>query len=99
MGWGIDFKADIFLSRMNFDGNKYQVEDAINSIEEDLVKLKIEIYMYAAATPKDVCPEDWEEENISFLRTRLDELFEEYDGQIVLLDHLKLYLETLQEKV
>ena len=36
MGWGIDFKADIYLSKQDYQGNKYNVAEAIDELLDSI---------------------------------------------------------------
>ena len=40
MSWGIDFTADIFLSRQDYGENIYRVQDEINDLKKIHPRLK-----------------------------------------------------------
>ncbi len=53
MGWGTQFKADIYLSRQRYS-SKAEVQCEIEDNEQMLKEQKERLLMYASATPKDV---------------------------------------------
>lgn len=55
MGWGTDFKAEVFLNRLVF-ANKYEVEEAIKEKSNDIIQNEVLLLGYAMATPKDIFP-------------------------------------------
>lgn len=96
MGWGTDFKADIFLNRMNFE-NKSEVEDKIEELRKSISDAKVRIKMHASANVKDLIPEDWKDQPIDFISNELDVLFEWHDECLNTLQLLNLYKEKLEE--
>lgn len=97
MGWGTDFKADIYLSRLKFE-NKGLVEDKIEELEGILDSIRQQILMYGSSNIKDVTPEDWKEEAIRFVHVEVSQLLAEYDENFKLLIDLKYYHEHLSEE-
>ena len=95
MSWGIDFKADIFLSRQSYD-NKLQVDDRIRELNEDIKELESEIKMYASATPKDIITEETDSV-ISSINRNLDDVLERYNEYLLDMYRLQLYLEYLND--
>lgn len=97
MGWGIDFKADIFLNSISFS-NDLEVDELIKETEYDINNLESRINMYAASNPKDVVPDDWKEEVVMFLHTNVTELLVELQEKAVLHYNLTLYKQYLEDK-
>ena len=62
MGWGTDFKTDIYLNRMIFN-SKGELEDKIEELEKGITTCKEKLLMFASSTPKDIIPDDWKEES------------------------------------
>ena len=61
MGWGTDFKADVFLNRETYR-TEYELDDKIEEIQLDIVNIRAKILMYSATNIKDIIPEDWKDE-------------------------------------
>lgn len=97
MGWGIDFKADIFLNRISIE-NMYQLEDIIEEKKKELLMCKEQIMMFTSSTPKDIIPEEWKEEPIRFLQNEVDSILEDYNENMNLLRDLYYYKEYLENK-
>lgn len=57
MGWGTDFKTNVYLNRQIFK-NKQEVEDAIKEKEEQIQTDTELLLMIAMANPKDLVEED-----------------------------------------
>ena len=49
MGWGIDFNADIFLSKQEYGNNMEQVKDAIEDDSNTINTINNKINMFASA--------------------------------------------------
>lgn len=96
MGYGIDFKADIYLNRISIE-NKYQLEDMVQEKEKELITYKEQIMMFVSSNPKDIIPDDWKDEPIRFLQNEVDQIFEGYDENMNLLKDLYYYKEYLEE--
>jgi len=97
MGWGIGFKADVYLSRMQFNSIQ-EVEEKIEENRKDIEDAKQRIKMFVSATPNSIIPKEWEEEPINWLVNSVNDLFElieDYTRENVLLNQ---YVEYLEEK-
>ena len=98
MGWGIDFTADIFLSKQNYQENVYQVIDAIEEYEKDIANYEKSILIHCAANLKDIVPEEWKDDSVVWLNNIITEMLIEI--QTISSEKLKLelYKEYLEEK-
>jgi len=96
MPWGIDFKADIFLSRQNYP-TKHSVEDRIEELDELISECEAKLKMYASSTPKDIIPTDDSEDPIYWIGARIDEELEAYREYVINRYNLDLYLYYLTE--
>lgn len=94
MGWGIEFKADIYLSRQSYS-RKSEVEDKIDEIDRLITDHEAELKMFASATPKDIVPSD--EEQIDWINNRINEILLAYQECLVDRYQLSLYLDYLNE--
>ena len=95
MGWGIDFKADVYLNRMQF-GSMQEVEEKIEENKLGIEDAKQRIKMFVSATPNSIIPKDWEEEPINWLVNSVNgwfELIEDYTRENVLLNQYVEHLE------
>jgi len=75
MGWGTDFKADVYLNKLTFI-NELEVQNKIDENISDIQDAKQRIKMFASATLSDIIPDDWKDEPIDWLNNSLNELFE-----------------------
>jgi len=98
MGWGIDFKADIYLSKQDYQGNKYNVAEAIDELLDSISENQKELLMYASAHIQDVCDPEWISEPISWLRSKINELTNNMLEEQTKVVNLQYYLEYLQEQ-
>jgi len=96
MGWGIEFKADIYLSRQSYS-SKGEVEDRIAEIDKVIYDCEAELKMYASATPKDIVSPDDSEATVNWLNTRINEVLEMYQEYLIERYRLALYLEYLND--
>jgi predicted DNA-binding protein YlxM (UPF0122 family) len=94
MGYGIDFTANIYLSRQSYS-SKGEVEDRIREIDKDLNNCEALLHMYAVASPRDVSPP--EDEPIFYLKNRVNETLEEYQDLLSDRYGLEFYLEYLND--
>ncbi len=97
MSWGIDFKADIFLSHISIN-SIVELEDLIKEKEQDIARYKESILMYASSSPKEITPEDWEEESINILQNQVNMIFVDYEETMNLLKDLYYYKEFLEDE-
>jgi len=96
MGWGIEFKSDIFLSRQSYS-SKSEVEDKISEISESIVDCESKLKMLAIATPKDIVSTEDSGDMINFFNDEVLGLVEELEELTVNRFKLNLYLEYLNE--
>ena len=87
MGWGTEFKANVFLSREevtpeNVSDHLAEVENDINSVRTDLIAL-------CSATPKDVTPAD--EEPLTYVRTTGLDYLDYLEDLIIKRTKIQLY--------
>ncbi len=95
MAWGIDFTADIFLTRQDYGKNISQVEYAIEELEELVNKNEKIILMYCSSNfINDLNHED---SQINKLFYEIEEVLNELREMNVHLYQLNLYKEHLQE--
>ena len=90
MGWGIDFKADIFLYKQNYQENVYQVIDAIDEYEKDIANYEKSILIHCATNLKDIVPEEWKDDSVVWLNNIITEMLNEI--QTLSKEKLKLEL-------
>ena len=96
MGWGIEFKTDVYLSRQSY-ASKHEVLDRIDEINTDINEMDTRLYMYAASTPRDVVVGQDVEDAVSWTHVTLQPLLEEYKEQIYNRTLLGLYVDYLTE--
>lgn len=94
MSWGIDFKADIYLSRQSYS-SKGEVEDRMEELDKEINDYETELKMYAISQPRDVVPDD--EDQISWINNRINEILELYQECVNERFKLYLYLEYLND--
>lgn len=94
MSWGIDFKADIFLSRQEYP-TKHSVVDRIEELNELISECEAKLKMYASSTPKDIISPDDSEDPIYWISSRMNEELEIYREYLINRYNLDLYLEYL----
>lgn len=95
MSWGIDFKADVYLSRESFI-SKLELEDTIEECYKDMEDVKQRIAMYMSSSLSEVVPEEWEGDKITFLRNELADLLESYNDYFKRALKLEMFLEYLE---
>jgi len=95
MGYGIDFSADIYLNRYTND-NISVLEDDIEDLKTDIALSRLKLAMFAASNPKDIIPDEWNEEPIRFISNFVEEEVQnilDYSRQLM---NLEYYLEFLE---
>ena len=70
MAWGIDFKANVYLSRMTFT-SIYQVEDKIKELEDEINTAREILSMLAIASPNTIIEQD--EDPIYSIKNRVED--------------------------
>ena len=96
MGWGIEFNADIYLSRQVFN-SKTEVEEKIEEIVQYINNSKSMLMMFASSTPKDIIPEEWEENPLDWINNQINEILDTLQEDMIKTYNLRLYLEYLEE--
>jgi len=96
MGWGINFKTNIYLSRQNFS-NKFEVINKIKGNDEIIKKHEDIFKMFASSTPKNIIPDDWNEQPIDWLNNSITDELINYNELIIENYNLSLYLNYLIE--
>lgn len=96
MGWGIDFKADIFLNKV-YVNSKYDLECQIEDCKEELKIIKTKLYMFSSSSPKQIVSKEWKDDVLGYIQIELNNLFEEYDITIEKLINLKYLLKNYDE--
>lgn len=99
MGWGIDFKADIYISRERYD-NLFQLLEEIDDTEKYVRSIREKILMQCASGAKYGCKdiEGHEFDPIEYVHTQVNEWLEEYDREQCRLFNLYLLKEDWDEK-
>ena len=97
MGWGTEFKTEIYLNRMTFE-NKGILEDEIEELEQTIERYKRELLMYCSANVRELIPKDWDEEPITFIYNKVNELLSQLEEDTLLLYKLELLLENFDAK-
>jgi hypothetical protein len=54
MGWGIDFKADIFLSKQNYNENVHEVQEQIDELEEKNMYIEKRLISLISMSPEHI---------------------------------------------
>lgn len=57
MGWGLSFKADIYLSKETYN-TENEVQDSIDELDKDINRVKRRIALMIASSP------DWKIKNL-----------------------------------
>ena len=96
MGWGVEFKTDVFLNKETY-GTQIELEDAIKETEDDQQKMISRVMMIVSANPRDIVPEEWKDQPIDFLHTEIDNLMDEILETERLLVKRYMYLEYVKE--
>ena len=96
MGWGTDFKIDIYLNRKVFS-NKYEVEDKISELEQSIENNKSLLKIYASSTPSDIIPEEYKDDPIGWINNEINLIFETIEEELLDCYRFRLYLEYLEE--
>mgnify|MGYP001298660873 CR=1 FL=1 len=96
MSWGIEFQTDIYLSRQEYK-TKYEVEDRIKELSNDITDCESKLKMYAIATPKDIVHAENAEDIFDYINQEVLTLLEWYEELIIDRFKLNLYLEYLDE--
>jgi predicted RNase H-like nuclease (RuvC/YqgF family) len=99
MGYGIQFKPDIFIPRLTLS-TVSELKDKIEETEEYIEDIQRRLLMWASSNPRDVIPEDWKNEPINFIRNEVSELIDFLLEESTNLHNLKTLLEYVKtEKI
>ena len=101
MAWGVEFTADIFLSRQDYGENVYRVQDEIDELKKYSADLKERMLMLVAGGKDMVNTKDCENNEcdaVDILHTRFNDMLELYDEYQSSLYNLYLYKEYLENK-
>lgn len=101
MSWGIDFTADIFLSRQDYGENIYRVQDEIDNVKKNIQSLKERMLMMAMSGVNSVCTKDCEGNDcdvVDVVHSKFCELLQYYDEEQTQLYDLLLYKEYLEKE-
>lgn len=100
MSWGINFTADIFLSRQDYGENVYAVQEEIDSLVRQNRSLKERMMMMVTGGVSSVCTKDMdgnECDPVDILHAKFSDLltmFDENNTRIIDLGYYKQYLEN-----
>lgn len=89
MGWGTRFICNVDFNKKSYD-NAFQLDDEIKETEEMIKLIREYILMYCSSNIKDITTEDWKEQPIEFIHSRVSGLIDdilEKQGEL-----MKLYL-------
>lgn len=104
MSWGIDFTADIFLSRQDYGENIYVVQDEIDDLKKQSQQIREKLLMMIMGGVKSVNTKDCEDNEcdaVDVLHIKFNDLMEWYDEcntKMLDLHYYKEYLENKQNK-
>lgn len=101
MSWGIDFTADIFLSRQNYGENVYCVQDEIDDLKKYRADLKERMLMLVAGGKDMVNTKDCEDNEcdaVDVLHLKFKDMLSLYDEYQSKLYDLYLYKEYLENR-
>lgn len=101
MSYGIEFTADIFLSRQDYGENVYRVQDEIDELKKYSADLKERMLMLVAGGKDMVNTRDCEgidTDAVDVLHLKFKDMLELYDEYQTELYDLYLYKEYLENK-
>jgi hypothetical protein len=96
MGWGTEFTTNIFINKTVFR-SLLELNTEIENINIDNSNYKKELAMLVAATPRDIVPDEWKDEPITWLGNRVDYLIESIIENELLLKKINLFKEHLED--
>ena len=94
MGWGIDFKADVYLSRQSYR-SKQEVADRMEELDKEINDHEVKLKMIGIANPNDIVPT--EEDKVFWVNREISDVLEEYRASVIDRYNLYLYLDYLNE--
>jgi len=98
MSWGIDFTANIFLSRQDYNKNESLVKDKINEEDIEISNIKMKLAMLVGATPNTIIGEEWKDDILNGITNELIILLDDLQELLVDKYKLVLYLKYLDNK-
>lgn len=101
MGYGIDFTADIFLSRQDYGENIYSVQDEIDDLKKQSQQIREKLLMMIMGGVKSVNTKDCEDNEcdaVDVLHIKFNDLMEWYDECNTKMLDLYYYKEYLENK-
>jgi hypothetical protein len=81
MSFGTSYTCNIYISRITIDSESH-LRELIKDRELYLADIRDKILMFASATPKDIVPDEWKDEPISFIHNSVDDLLRDYDENL-----------------
>lgn len=101
MGWGINFTADIYLSRQNYNENIYEVQEEIDRLEEVNRGYKEQMLMMVMGGASSVSTKDVEGNEcdpVGVLHAKFNEILGYYEENLSKIIDLSYYRKHLEEK-
>lgn len=101
MGWGIDFTADIYLSRQNYNENIHEVQEEIDRLEEVNRGYKEQMLMMVMGGASSVSIKDVEGNEcdpVGVLHAKFSEILGYYEDNLSKIIDLCYYREHLEKK-
>lgn len=101
MGWGIEFTADIYLSRQNYNENICEVQEEIDHLEEVNRGYKEQMLMMVMGGASSVSTKDEEGNDcdpVEVLHAKFCEMLGYYEENLSHIIELEYYRKYLEEK-
>ena len=101
MGWGINFTADIYLSRQNYNENIYEVQEEIDRLEEVNRGYKEQMLMMVMGGASSVFTKDVEGNEcdpVGVLHSKFNDILGYYEDNLSKIIDLCYYREHLEKK-
>ena len=96
MGWGTNFKTNIYLNKITFESYEHLVS-RISELKEDILETKKSIYMYSVSNPSEIVPDEHKDNKIMFIKTELNYLLSSYEEDLNELQLLKIFKKYLDD--
>jgi hypothetical protein len=96
MGWGTDFKADIFLNKVTYS-SKGLLEDDINETKKDIQRCKNYIIIMTSSGAYNLVPDEWKSDIVSWINSEIKTITDSMEEYYIKLVKLELYLEYVKE--
>lgn len=93
LGWGTNYTYDEYISRKLFS-SKYELEDYIGELEEDIDGYEKDLLAYAISDPKNIPDGDTDWSVVDAIRIKVKELLEYHNETIINLYKARNYLEV-----